>query len=150
MTDLNSISLIGRLTKDVTADKYGFGYLQNGTAKANFSIACNSSRKSQDGQWIEEASYFDITVFGKMAENLKPYLLKGTQVAILGKLKQDRWEKDGQKFSKVYVLADSIQLVGSKNSNGQNSSNSQFTMNSQNTQNYQVQNDSGFPEDIPF
>jgi len=57
-------------------------------------------------------SFFDVTIWGKTAENLKPYLVKGKQIAVDGYLKQDRWQKDGQNFSKVNIVANSVQLLG--------------------------------------
>lgn len=114
MTDLNHVVLIGRLTQDAELK-----YTQNGYAISTFSIAVNRSRKNGD-QWVEEASFFEISLYGKSAENLKPYLVKGKQVAIDGELRQDRWESDGQKRSKVVVVANNIQLVGGNNgANGQ-------------------------------
>jgi single-strand DNA-binding protein len=118
MTDLNHVILIGRLTKDISSDEKAFAYLPSGQARANVSIAVNRSRKNGD-QWVDEVNYFDITIWGKTAENLKPYLLKGKQIAVDGYLKQDRWEKDGQKFSKVNVQANNVQLLGGKSDGGQ-------------------------------
>ena len=113
MTDLNHVVLIGRLTKDLGTDERSFGYVANGQARANVSIAVNRSKKTGD-QWTDEVNYFDVTIWGKTAENLKPYLTKGKQIAIDGYLKQDRWEKDGQKMSKVTIQATNVQLLGGK------------------------------------
>lgn len=88
MTDINNLIIIGRLTKDVD-----FGYTQNGTARINLSIATNRSVK-QNGNWSDKASFFDVKVWGKMAENLKQYLSKGKQIAISGFLEQERWQKE--------------------------------------------------------
>ena len=66
MTDLNHVVLIGRLTRDLGTDERSFGYVSNGQARANVSIAVNRSRKSGD-QWIDEANYFDVTIWGKQA-----------------------------------------------------------------------------------
>ena len=132
MTDTNSIILIGRLTKDCGADERSFSYVGNGTAKAVVSLAVNRSVKKGD-KWEDEVSYFDVTIWGKMAENLKPSLVKGKQICVEGYLKQDRWEKDGQKKSRININAEKVQLLGGGN-NQQNDG----------------QNDSGFPEDNPF
>ena len=113
MTDLNHVVLIGRLTKDLGTDERSFGYVSSGQARANVSIAVNRSKKTGD-QWTDEVNYFDVTIWGKTAENLKPYLLKGKQIAVDGYLKQDRWEKDGQKMSKVTIVANNVQLLGGK------------------------------------
>lgn len=114
MTDLNHVVLIGRLTRDLGTDERSFGYVSNGQARANVSIAVNRSRKSGD-QWIDEANYFDVTIWGKQAEALKPYLTKGKMIAVDGYLKQDRWEKDGQKQSRVSIVANNVQLLSSRN-----------------------------------
>ena len=115
--DLNHVVLIGRITRDLGADERSFGYVGNGQARANVSIAVNRSHKSGE-QYVEEANFFDVTIWGKTAENLKPYLTKGKQICVDGYLKQDRWEKDGQKFSKVSIVANNVQLLGGKSDGG--------------------------------
>ncbi len=120
-TDLNHVVLVGRLTRDVGSDERSFGYVSNGQARANLSIAVNRSRKdSASGNWVEEANFFDVTLWGKQAENLKPYLTKGKQIAVDGYLKQDRWQKDGQNFSRVTIVANNVQLLGGRSDGGQN------------------------------
>jgi single-strand DNA-binding protein len=69
--------------------------------------------KKQDDQWVDEPHYFDIEFYGKSAEGLSKYLLKGRQVAVHGELRQDRWEKDGQQRSKVVIVAAAIRPLGS-------------------------------------
>ena len=139
MTDLNHVVLIGRLTRNLGDDERSFGYVGNGQARANVSIAVNRSKKSGD-EWIDETSYFDITIWGKTAENLKPYLTKGKQICVEGRLKQDRWEKEGQKMSRVTIIADNVQLLGG-NKNG---SETNQAANNQNN------SDSGFEDDVPW
>lgn len=112
MTDLNHVGIIGRLTRDAELVNVGQ------TVKADLSIAVNRSRKQADGSWTDEVSFFDFTLWGKTAEGLKPYLTKGKQIAVEGHLKQDRWEKDGQKFSKVSIVAENVQLLGGRAENG--------------------------------
>lgn len=108
---------------------------------------------------MDEVNYFDLTIWGKTAENLKPYLTKGKQVAVEGHLKQDRWEKDGQKFSKVSIVADNIQLLGGKgeNASGSYAGNQASGAYQQPQQGYAQTQAQGFaasadefPEDIPF
>ena len=112
MTDINNATLVGRLTKD--AD---IRYTAGGTAVLNFSIAVNESRK-QGEQWVEEVNFFDITLFGKMGESVHQYMTKGKQVAISGRLQQQRWQKDGQNYSKVAVIANYVQLFGGARDGG--------------------------------
>ena len=115
MTDLNHVIEIGRLTRDIS--ERDFGYTTGGTARLNLSIAVNRSEK-RNGAWQDKVSYFDVTVWGKTAENIKAYLHKGKQIAVDGYLDQQRWEKDGVRYSKVVIVADSVQLLGG-NENGQ-------------------------------
>lgn len=112
MKDLNSLVLIGRITADCK-----FGYLNSGSAKAEFSIAVNDTKKDGNN-WVDEPSFFNITVWGKTAENLHTRFVRGQQVAIEGKLKQDRYEKDGKKMSVVKIITENIQLVGGLKSEG--------------------------------
>ena len=109
MTDINSVVLVGRITKDVGSDERSFSYIGNGTAKATVNIAVNRSVKKGE-KWEDETSFFDVVIWGKMAENLKPRLTKGKQISVMGFLKQDRWEKDGQKQSKIYVNAEQVEI----------------------------------------
>ena len=109
MTDLNHVIEIGRLTRDIS--ERDFLYMTGGTARLNLSVAVNRSEK-RNGQWTDKANFFDVTVWGKTAENIKAYLHKGKQIAVDGYLDQQRWEKDGVKYSKVVIIADSVQLLG--------------------------------------
>ena len=111
--DMNHVGLIGRLTRSAELK-----YLNSGTAVSNFSIAINKVHKNDKGERIEQVSYFDIVLYGKPAINLQQYLLRGKQVGIEGELRQDRWTKDNQSFSRVYIVASNVMLLGG-NSNGQ-------------------------------
>lgn len=148
--DINSVTIVGRMTKDAELK-----YTNSGTAITKFSIAVNRSQKKGD-QWEEEASFFDVSLWGKRGESLNQYLQRGTRLAVTGELRQDRWEQDGQQRSRVYIHANNIQLLGSKNdsnnqSNQQGYGNNQKPNNS--CQNYQQNNqggNGGFEDDIPF
>ena len=143
MTDLNHVIEIGRLTRDIS--ERDFGYTTGGTARLNLSIAVNRSEK-RNGAWQDKVSYFDATVWGKTAENIRPYLHKGKQIVIDGYLDQQRWEKDGIKYSKVVIIADNVQLLGG-NENGQRSA----PQAQQPAGEYQsAGSGDDFPEDIPF
>ena len=119
MSDLNHVIEIGRLTRDI--NERDFAYTTGGTARLNLSIAVNRSEK-RNGEWNNRASYFDVTVCGKQAENIKQYLHKGKQIAVDGYLDQQRWEKDGQKYSKVVIVANNVQLLGGNENNQQQAS----------------------------
>lgn len=120
MADLNKVIIIGRVTKDIENDEKAFSYIGGGTAKLVLPIAVNRSVKKAD-KWETEVSYFDVTVWGKQAENLKSYVHKGKQICVSGELRQDRWEKDGQKFYKIGITAETIQLLGGNKESGKES-----------------------------
>lgn len=112
-SDINQVILMGRITRDVGSDERSFGFLPTGSAKAEIGLAVNRAKKVGD-KWEEEANFFNVILFGKRAEALKPYLLKGTQIVVVGHLKQDRWEKDGKKNSRITIIADDLKLVGGR------------------------------------
>ncbi len=106
MADVNHVILIGRLTRDAELK-----YTSGGQAVCKFAIAVNRRKKSGD-QWVEEASFFDIVLWGRSGETLNQYLVKGKQVAVEGELHQNRWEQDGQARSKIEIMATNVQLLG--------------------------------------
>ena len=138
--DLNNYSVIGRMTRDL--DERAFSYTPNGKARLNISIAVNDGYG--DNQYT---SYFDVVVWGKTAENIKPYLGKGKQICINGRLRQDRWESNGQKNSRVVIVAETVQLLGGRD-NGAGSGGNYQQPAQQQAPAYNDGRD--FPEDIPF
>lgn len=112
MADINRVILVGRLTRNAELK-----YTNNGSAVSKFGIAINQRRKKDD-QWVDEAHFFDVVVWGKTAESLSQYLVKGKQVGIEGQLRQDRWEQEGQARSKVEIVATNVMLLGSGTGGG--------------------------------
>lgn len=106
MADVNHVILIGRLTRDAELK-----YTSGGQAVCKFGLAINR-RKKQGDQWVDEANFFDIVLWGRAGESINQYLTKGKQVAVEGELRQDRWEQDGQSRSKVEIMANNVQLLG--------------------------------------
>jgi len=107
MADLNVVILAGRLTRDPE-----LRYTPSGTAVTSLGLA--TGRKFKQGEeWKEETCYVDITVFGRQAETSNEYLTKGSPVLIEGRLNFRRWEKDGQAHSKLDVVANRVQFLGS-------------------------------------
>ncbi len=105
---INHVVLVGNLTRNAELK-----YTNSGMAISTFSIAVNQRRKKDD-QWVDEAHFFDIEYFGKAAEAVNQYLVKGKQVGVEGSLRQDRWEKDGQARSKVKITANNVMLLGGR------------------------------------
>jgi single-strand DNA-binding protein len=105
--DINHVVLVGRLTRDAE-----YKVVPSGQALCNFAIAVNRFKKAGD-QYVEEANFFDVVLWGRQAETLNRYLLKGKQVGIEGELRQERWQQpDGQNRSKVRIVANNVQLLG--------------------------------------
>ena len=140
--DINSVVLVGRLTRDAELK-----YTNSGFPVSKLGLAVTRNRK-KDGQWIDEANFFDIVLWGKIAEVLQPYLVKGKQIGIQGELSQNRWEQDGQTRSRVEIVANNIQLLSSKTGTQGTST--------PNTQTFTPPQDTGttapdnFEDDIPF
>lgn len=139
MADINHVVLVGRLTRDAELK-----YTNTGYPVGKLGIAINRRRKKDD-TWVDEANFFNVTVWGKTAESLQPYLTKGKQVGIEGELRQNRWEQNGQARSTVEVVASNIQLLGSKGG----SQNRDFQSPGNAADTGQVPNDD-FEDDIPF
>lgn len=109
MASFNSVILIGNLTRDVDLK-----HLQSGTAVAELGLAINDKRKDKSGNWIEETTFVDVTLFGRVAEVAAEYLSKGSSALIQGRLKFEQWETDGQKRSKLKVIGETMQMLGAK------------------------------------
>lgn len=145
MTDLNSINLIGRLTKDME-----LSYTNTGLPIGKLSLAVNTSVKKSENEWEDYPNFFDCKLVGKRAESLAQYLLKGVQVGLLGSLKQERWEKDGQKRSAIRIEVENIQLL-SKPNQANSSPNNSFKPSKGQNQGYSSSNtQANFEDDIPF
>jgi single-strand DNA-binding protein len=153
MVDLNHVVLIGRLTRDAELK-----YTATGQAVCKFSIAVNRRRKNGE-QWVEEASFFDIVLWGRQGETLNQYLTKGRSVGVDGELRQDRWEQDGQNRSKVEIIANNLQLLGGNANSGSGQPNYNASSGSPNygpSNSYPSQgsahesHNDNFADDIPF
>jgi single-strand DNA-binding protein len=103
----NKVMLIGRITR-----KPEVRFLPSGMQVTSFSVAVNKKFKDKNGEWKEEASFFDVDTFGKLAERVGS-LDKGYQILIEGELRQERWEdKNNEKRSRVKIVASKIALIG--------------------------------------
>ena len=114
MASHNRVILLGNLTRDPE-----LRYLQSGMAVTDIGLAVNDRRKNANGEWIEETTFVDVTLWGRTAEVAGEYLSKGSPVFIEGRLKLDSWEgQDGQKKSKLKVVCEKMQLVGTRGQGG--------------------------------
>lgn len=112
----NRVILLGNVTRDIE-----LRYLQNGTAVADIGMAINEKVKRNE-QWVDEPCFVEASCFGRTAEVANEYLSKGAPLFIEGRLRFSQWEKDGQKRSKLSVVVDKLQLIGSKPSTQQSQS----------------------------
>jgi len=109
MASFNRVILMGNLTRDPE-----LRYIQSGSAVTEIGLAVNDRKKNPNGEWVDETTFVDITLWGRTAEVVCEYCGKGKPLFVEGRLKYDTWEKDGQKRSKLSVVGDRIQLIGSK------------------------------------
>lgn len=114
MANFNRVILLGNITRDIEVR-----HLQSGMAVTELGLAVNDRRKNQQGEWVEETTFVDVTLWGRTAEIASEYLGKGSPVLIEGRLKLDTWETDGQKRSKLRVVGERMQMIGGKGGGGQ-------------------------------
>jgi single-strand DNA-binding protein len=118
MANLNKVLLLGRLTRDPETRA-----TQSGSAVVSFGLAVNRTYfRKESNERVEEACFVDVEAWGRTGETIARYLKKGRQIFIEGRLKFDSWEKDGQKRTKLSVVAENFQFVdgpdGSSNGGG--------------------------------
>jgi single-strand DNA-binding protein len=144
MSSYNRVILVGNLTRDVEIK-----YTQSGTAVAEIGLAINDRRKSQSGEWIEETTFVDVTMWGRTAEVASEYLSKGSPVLIEGRLKLDTWETDGKRRQKLKVVGERMQMLGGKGGNSSGKGRPRDDEYSDSTNNVAEQSVTA-GEDIPF
>jgi len=113
MASFNRVILVGNLTRDPE-----LRYIPSGTAVTEIGLAVNDRRKGPNGDWIEETTFVDVTLWARTAEVACEYLSKGASVLIEGRLKLDTWEKDGKKNSKLRVIGELMQMLGGRGGGG--------------------------------
>ena len=113
MASFNRVILLGNVTRDPE-----LRYIASGTAVTEIGLAVNDRRKGPNGDWTEETTFVDVTLWARTAEIASEYLSKGSSVLIEGRLKLDSWEKDGKKNSKLRVVGEKMQLLGGRGGGG--------------------------------
>ena len=110
MASFNKVVLVGNLTRDPE-----LRYTPKGTAIAKIGLAVNRVWTNEAGEKKEEVTFVDVDVFGRTAENVGQYMRKGRPILIEGRLKLDQWDdkQTGQKKSKLGVVAETVQFLGS-------------------------------------
>lgn len=122
---LNQVFLMGNLTRDPELRQ-----TPNGQSVTGFSLALNRSYKDASGEWKEVTDYIDIVAWGPLAERVSQYLSKGRRCLVQGRLQSRSWEQDGQKRSKVEVLANDVTFLDSRGGgDNESSASSSFNAN---------------------
>ena len=107
---INRVVISGNLTRDAELRT-----TQSGMSILDFGVAVNDRRKNQHtGEWEDCPNFVDCTVFGTRGEKLQPFLTKGSKVALEGKLRYSSWERGGQRRSKLGVIVDDLEFMGSR------------------------------------
>ena len=109
MASFNKIILMGNLTRDCETR-----FANNGTAIVKFGLAVNRRFQDAEGNWKEQPTFVDVTIFGKRGEAFARFHTKGKQALIEGQLRMDTWDDKatGQKRTKLYVVADGWEFAG--------------------------------------
>ncbi len=113
MASYNRVILVGNLTRDIELK-----YTPGGTAVTDIGMAVNDRRKNSSGEWVDETTFVDVTLWGRTAEVASEYLGKGSPILVEGRLKLDTWETDGQKRSKLRVVCERMQMLGGGGGSG--------------------------------
>ena len=110
MASFNKVILVGNLTRDPE-----LRYTPKGTAIAKIGLAVNRVWNNEAGEKKEEVTFVDVEVWGRTAENVGQYMRKGRPILIEGRLKLDQWDdkQTGQKKSRLGVVAETVQFLGS-------------------------------------
>lgn len=114
MANFNKVILMGNLTRDPQ-----LRYLPSNTAVCDFGLAVNRRWRGADGEMKEETCFVDVDAFGKPGETINQYMSKGRAILVEGRLRFRQWTtEDGQKRSKLSVVAENFQFVGGRGEGG--------------------------------
>ena len=120
MANLNKVFLMGNLTRDPE-----LRYTPSGTAVCEFGMATNRKWTTPDGEKREDTCFVDIQMWGRRGEVISEYMRKGRPLFVEGRLQLDQWEgKDGQRRSKMRVVAENFEFIGGRSDGGGQSDNS--------------------------
>lgn len=111
---VNQVILMGNLTRDPELRQ-----TPSGQSVVSFSLALNRAYKDQSGDWQEATDFIDVVAWGPLAERTAQYVTKGRRVLVQGRLQSRAWEQDGQKRSKVEVLANDVTFLDGRGEEGQ-------------------------------
>ena len=110
---VNQVILMGNLTRDPELRQ-----TPSGQSVCSFSLALNRAYKGQNGEWQEATDYIDCVAWGPLGERVSQYLTKGRRALVQGRLQSRSWEQEGQKRSKVEVLANDVTFLDGRGDGG--------------------------------
>ncbi len=150
---VNQVTLMGNLTRDPELRN-----TPSGQSVCSFSLALNRAYKDQSGEWKEATDYIDVVAWGPLGERVAQYLSKGRRALVQGRLQSRSWEQDGQKRSKVEVLASDVTFLDARGGddnggNGGNASSSSATPAAKKKDDVVIEDITDEPinlDDIPF
>jgi len=143
MANINKVTLIGRITREIE-----LRYTPKGTGLTEINLAINRFRQDDAGKKAEETTFVDVTLWGRQAELADQYLAKGREVYIEGRLQLDTWQdkESGQKRSKLKVVGENMQFIGGGSQQGVNNKKSTSTT----SQTVEQNQESEDQDEIPF
>lgn len=118
---INNVMMMGNLTRDPELRQ-----TPNGRSVVNFSLALNSAYKDASGEWQEVTDFVDVVAWGPLAERVAQYMSKGRRCFVQGRLQSRNWEQDGQKRTKIEVLANDVTFLdggGNRNDGAESGAN---------------------------
>ncbi len=115
MGNLNKVMIIGNVGRDAE-----LRYTASGTALSNFSVAVNSRRRAQSGEWEDETEWFSVTLWADQAERISQYITKGKQLYVEGRLRTRNWDDDqGVRHYRTELIANTVQFLDRRGEGGE-------------------------------
>lgn len=118
---VNQVILMGNLTRDPETRQ-----TPSGQSVTSFSLALNRAYKDQSGEWQEATDFIDVVAWGPLGERVAQYVTRGRRVLVQGRLQSRAWEQDGQKRSKVEVLANDVTFLDGRGEGAEGSQGGSF------------------------
>ena len=144
----NQVVLMGNLTRDPDLRQ-----IPSGQSVCSFSLALNRSYKGSDGNWQEATDFVDVVAWAQLGERVAQYVTKGRPVLVSGRLQSRQWEQDGQKRSKLEVVANEVTFLGGRGEGSDTSSEAAPQSKSKSNKDVVVEDVGDEPinlDDIPF
>lgn len=114
---VNQVILMGNLTRDPEMRQ-----TPNGQSVVSFGLALNRAYKGADGEWQEATDFVNVVAWAQLAERIEQYLRKGSRCLVQGRLQSSSWEQDGQKRSKLEVIANDVTFLDGRGGSADDSS----------------------------